>query len=107
MEVEGADSHGEMDFPEGVRHCHSGPGTGAGASAAEETCGLKGLMRDPSVAMRRAKLGAGKTSPEDLAAALGGVRSSKVLHFDSMVGRSTLKARNLRQYCLFRLELFS
>ena len=35
--------------------------------------------------MRRAVVGEGQTSPEELKAALGGVRSSKVLHFDSMV----------------------
>lgn len=38
------------------------------------------------MAMRRTKLSKGQMSPEDLKAALGGVRSSKVLHFDSVGG---------------------
>jgi len=41
---------------------------------------------DPSVVKRRARVSKDQMAPGDLSAALAGVRSSKVLHFDSMVG---------------------
>ena len=87
VNVEGGDDDERTTtFPHDVKQCHQGPGTGARAKDGEgEKCGWLGLAKDPSVAMRRARITEGQMSPDELKAALGGVRSSKVLHFDSVV----------------------
>ena len=71
-------------FPPDVRQCMRGPGTGS-AAAEDERCGWLGVSRDSSLVMRQAVVGKDQMAPKDMAAALSGVRSSRVLHFDSMV----------------------
>ena len=86
VEVEdSSDSNESVPFPSDVRRCTTGPGTGADSSGTEK-CGWLGIASDVSIAKRTAEVSAeGGYAPDQVAAQIAQVRSSKVIHLTTVV----------------------
>ena len=50
-----------------------------------QTCGWLGVERNASIAKRRASVPEGYRRPDDISSALAGVRTSRILHLDTVV----------------------
>lgn len=100
VEVEASDADDALSrpFPDGTEYCVRGPGTGGdspdgnspdggggGGRLEAQTCGWLGVERDASIAKRRASVPEGYRRPDDVSSALAGVRTSRILHLDTVV----------------------
>lgn len=104
VDVVAAEDSGDdgVDFPSTARVCLTGAGTGANAvglserprrrsnsktfpNAFGEKCGWFGIEAEPTLPKRRARVFAeNQSDPVAFAAAVAGVRSSRVLHFSKL-----------------------
>ena len=100
VEVEASDADDALSrpFPDGRSTASRGPGTGGdspdgdspgggggGGRLEAQTCGWLGVERDASIAKRRASVPEGYRRPDDVSSALAGVRTSRILHLDTVV----------------------
>ena len=96
--VEGAGSSSDGDgsstdksapFPDNLDYCVTGPGTGKEGKKEghlkAQSCGWIGLEKDASIAKRSATVPKSYSKPNDIADALGGVRTSRIIHLDTVV----------------------